>query len=116
MDKIKEYYEGNRISFQKLADNSEKISGRVFTLDQIKKQSQADGGWKKPKLREADRLRIIGDKLFEAIEDSEDMAVRDLTSLVNSYMQVVSKAPPDINVDDNKPTIDQIKDLVRAKK
>ena len=115
--KTKTYYESNRISFQKLSDNSKQLFGQSVSLDQLKKWSSADGGWNKPKLKEAGRLGIIRDKLFEAIENLGEgeipIDVRDLTQLTTAYMQVISKAPPDINVDDAKPTLDQIKDEVR---
>lgn len=108
-DNIREYYESHRISFANLAKQSERIFGTSITIDQLKKWSQADGGWSKPPISEDEKLRTIADKIYQIIEDDDTLNPRDLTSLANTYLSIITKAPE--KVDSNRPVLDDIKSI-----
>jgi len=109
-DAVKQYYESNRISFAELARQSSSIFGFEVTLDQIKKWSQEDNGWHKPSVTDTERLKIIANKIFEAIEE-EDLNPKDLAALANTYLAISTKAPAESM--DKKPTLQQIIDTVK---
>lgn len=108
---VKEYYQTHRLSFKRISDESYEIFGEFVSIDQIKKWSQEDGGWKKLEINEDRRLQIIADRIFEAIEDNDDLSPRDLTSLAQAYLQLATKAP--VDVAGRKPTLQEIIDAVK---
>jgi hypothetical protein len=111
-DVVKEYYESNRISFVNLAKNSESIFGQKITVDQLKKWSTADNGWKKPEISSDAKLGVIAEKIFESIEE-DDLSAKDLAALANTYLSITTKAPPSAT-DNNKPTLQEIIDTVKS--
>lgn len=110
-ERVKEYYHTHRISFARLAEQSFKIFNAYVTVDQLKHWSTEDGGWKKPAIDDQDKLKIIAEKVFEAIEETENLSVRDLTTLANTYLTFATKMPPEI-YGDNRPPLQQIIDAV----
>jgi hypothetical protein len=110
-EQVKAYYESHRLSMAKIARQSESIFGQKVTLDQLKGWSQEDGGWKKSEIAESEKLNIIANRIFEAIEDNEDLPAKDLTALANTFLQITTKAPPESA--DRKPTLQEIIDAVK---
>jgi hypothetical protein len=91
---VREYYESHRISFADLAKQSDAVFNFKVTIDQLKKWSAEDGGWKKKEVNEPEKLRIIAEKIFNAIEE-EDLHPKDLAQLANTYLSIQTKAPPE---------------------
>lgn len=118
MDQLKEaarlYYETHRISLQTLANQSESLLGSKVSVDQLKKWSQTDGGWKKPELAGDKRFEFMANMLFEKIEEEgPTMPVKDLVAAMNQYLTLALKAPMDLDAS-AKPTHDEIVDAVDA--
>lgn len=110
----KTYYEAHRVSFQTLADISLNVLGQDVTIDQLKKWSQEDAGWKKLQLASNEKTAYIAELLFEKIEqEADELSAKDLTALANSYLSFATKAPDDSNVR-NKPPLQDIMDAVHA--
>lgn len=108
--RVREYYESHRISFSQLAKQSVRIFGTEISLEQIKHWSSQDTGWKKPPIPESEKLRIIANRAFEMIEESEDLTPTSFATLANVYLAFATKAPPE-KLDDNRPTLQQIIDV-----
>jgi hypothetical protein len=109
-DKVKEYYQTHRISFVKLSEQSPVLFNFKVSVEKLKHWSSEDGGWKRPPIDDRAKLKIIADRIFEHIEDDENMDAKDLTSLANVYLAYATKMPPEA-LGDNKPTLQQIIDL-----
>ncbi len=108
------YYEAHRISFKNLATQSQKLLGTVVTLDQLKKWSTEDGGWKKPAIGADEKFKFMAEMLFERIEEEgQELAVKDLVALMNQYLTFALKAPMDLDAS-AKPTLDEILDTIDA--
>lgn len=112
-DKVKEYYEAHRLSFAQLSAKSNEIFNAKVTVDQLKHWSTEDGGWKKAAIEDTAKLKIIAEKIFQLIEEGENLSARDLTSLATTYLAFATKSPPD-SLDDSRPTMQQIIDAVKA--
>lgn len=107
------YYESHRLSFADLSKASENVLGQSVTVDQLKKWSQEDAGWKKKSLTGDDKTAFIADLIFNKIEEEQDeLSARDLTSLANAYLAFATKAPEDIAAKE-KPTMQMIMDAVQ---
>lgn len=109
----KEYYHSHRLSFQQLASKSFEIFNAKVTLDQLKHWSSEDGGWQKAPLEDTAKLNIIAEKIFQVIEEKENLDPKDLVALANVYLSYATKMPPEA-VGDNRPTLQQIIDAVKS--
>lgn len=110
-DKVREYYENNRTSFQRMSDRSTELFGKPISIDQIKKWSSEDGGWIKPSAPADERRKVIADKIFECIENIEiegasNEDAKTLTQLARVYLDFTIKAPEGIS--NNRPSIQDI--------
>lgn len=111
-DRIKSYYENNRITFADLARQSESLFGQKVEADTLRKWAERDGGWRKAAITNNDKMEIIANKLFNKIEEEgDDMSARDLAALANSYRDFMIKAGASAP-DTYKPTLQQIIDAV----
>jgi len=110
-DRVKEYYETHRLSFAQLVTRSSEIFNAKVTLDQLKKWSLEDGGWHKAAIEDTEKLKIIAEKIFQVIEEDDNLTARDLTTLAATYLQFATKMPPEAT-SDNRPTLQQITDAV----
>lgn len=109
-ERVKEYYHTNRISMAQLSEQSRRIFNALVTVDQIKHWSSEDGGWTKAPLEDDKKLKIIAEKIFQTIEDTEEINARDLVALANAYLSFATKMPSD-QLGDNRPTLQQIIDI-----
>lgn len=111
-DKVRAYYESNRISYADLARQSESLFGQNVEAATIRKWAERDGGWRKTDITNNEKMEIIADMLFRKIEDEGDnMSARDLAALANSYRDFMIKAGTGAP-DTFKPTLQQIIDAV----
>lgn len=108
-EQAKEYYESHRVSFKWLASHSVQVLGGLVTEDQLKKWSQDDGGWRKKAISGIEKLRILEQKTFERIEESDALSTRDFTALVTVYLTLQQKTPDVIT--DAKPSLQSIIDV-----
>lgn len=108
----KEYYETHRISFAKLSEDSVALLGYQVSVEMLKHWSSDDGGWKKSPISEADKLSLIANRILEKIEDDPELSARDLTALATAYLQYATKLPEQAIAVDQKPTLQQLMDLV----
>lgn len=113
--KVREYYETHRISFHRLSKQSKNIFGIEISQEQLKHWSSEDNGWQKPAIEDKDKLRVIANRIFETIEESEDISPMALATLANAYLSFATKAPPE-KMDDNRPTLQQIIDIAGKEK
>lgn len=108
------YYETHNLSMEVLALQSLALLGAKVSIDQMKKWSQEDGGWKRQEVTPDKRFEYMADMLWDKIrEEGPTMSAKDLVSLINQYLQLSLKAPMDLNAS-AKPTLDEITDAVDA--
>lgn len=112
-DDVKQYYESNRLSFAKIAAQSETIFHQKVTVDMIKAWSQEDGGWKKADLSHRDRLLFLAERIYQKIEDEENLSIADLTKLTDTYTRLLEQIPAE-DVGNNKPTLQAIIDVANT--
>lgn len=112
-ERVKEYYETHRLSFAQLSTKSTEIFNTKVTIDQMKHWSTEDGGWKKAPLEDVVKLNIIAERIFDYIEEKENLDAKDLVALANVYLSYATKMPTD-NLGDNRPTLQQIIDTVKS--
>lgn len=113
-DISKNFYENNRISFHELAQKSTHYLGFAVTIDQLKKWSQEDGGWKKPEILYSDQVKTLVNIVFDKIEeDYQVMDVKEFTALVNTFVNLTSKIDPP-KTEAEKPVLQTIIDVVHS--
>jgi len=112
-DDVKKYYESNRLSFAKVVAQSESLFGRKVTLDMIKNWSQEDGGWKKADVSHRERLLFLAERIYQKIEDEDNLSIADLTKLTDTYTRLLEQIPPE-DVGNNKPALQTIIDIAHT--